>query len=271
LAEYFSNQTLSGSPTVTRCETSINNTWGSGGPGGGVPVDHFSARWTGSFDFAAGDATFTTTADDGIRLWVDNQIVIDNWVDQGATTKTATRTMTAGSHQVKVEYYENSIDAVAKASWAAAGPPPSGCPSGQFLAEYFGNKTLSGTAVLSRCEAAINNDWGSGSPGSGVPNDNFSVRWTGPFNFAAGDATFTTTADDGIRLWVDNQIVIDNWVDQGATTKTATRTMTAGSHQVKVEYYDSCCSAVAKASWTGGATAAARRWTADAPARQAGG
>jgi hypothetical protein len=46
-------------------------------------------------------------------------------------------------------------------------------------------------------------------------------------------------------------LLIDNWVEQAVTTKTATQTLTAGSHQLKVEYYDSCCAAVAKASWTG--------------------
>ena len=75
-------------------------------------------RWTGNFDFAAGDTTFSVTADDGVRLYLDGQLLIDRWVDQGASTYTATRTLTAGTHQVKMEYYENTGDAVAKASWA---------------------------------------------------------------------------------------------------------------------------------------------------------
>ena len=72
-------------------------------------------RWLGQFDFAAGATTFTVTADDGIRLWVDGSLVINAWIDQGATTYTATRTLTAGQHEVKVEYYENAWDAVARA------------------------------------------------------------------------------------------------------------------------------------------------------------
>ena len=251
-ATYFTNMTLSGSPALTRCETTINNDWGTGIPAPGIPADLFSVRWTGNFNFAAGDATFSVTADDGVRLYLDGALVIDKWIDQSATTYTATRTMTAGTHQVKVEYYENTGDAVAKASWRA-GPPPAGCPTGQYEATYFTNMTLSGSPALTRCETTINNDWGTGIPAPGIPADLFSVRWTGNFDFAAGDTTFSVTADDGVRLYLDGALVIDKWIDQSATTYTATRTMTAGTHQVKVEYYENTGDAVAKASWSGGA------------------
>ena len=114
--------TLSGSPAVSRCENPpLNYNWGQGAPTAGVPADHFSARWEGQFSFAAGAATFTATADDGIRLYVDGTLVINAWVDQGATTYTGTRTLTAGTHQVRVEYYDNEVDAVAQVSWTGGG------------------------------------------------------------------------------------------------------------------------------------------------------
>jgi glucose/arabinose dehydrogenase len=120
-AQYFSNMTLSGSPVHTACEAAIDYDWGMGSPAGPVPSDQFSARWTGQFSFPAGDTTFTATADDGIRLWVDGVLVINAWVDQPATTYTGTRTLTAGTHEVKVEYYENGWDAVARVSWPGSG------------------------------------------------------------------------------------------------------------------------------------------------------
>ena len=98
--------------------------------------------------------------------------------------------------------------------------------------------TLSGTPLFTRCETAINYNWGSGGPGNGIPNDNFSVRWTGRFTFPAGISTFTTVSDDGVRLWVDNVLLIDRWTDHAPTTDTATQTLTAGDHDVKVEYYE---------------------------------
>jgi hypothetical protein len=70
------------------------------------------------------------TADDGIRLWVDGDLLIDAWTDQSPTSYQVTRTLTAGSHAVKVEYYENGGGAVVGLSHVAALssqlPPPSG-------------------------------------------------------------------------------------------------------------------------------------------------
>ena len=76
-------------------------------------------RWTGTHDFEEGDYTFTTT-DDGVRLWVDGELIIDQWHGQSATAHSATRAMTAEEHEVKMEHYEGYFDAVAKLSWQKA-------------------------------------------------------------------------------------------------------------------------------------------------------
>jgi glucose/arabinose dehydrogenase/PKD repeat protein len=248
-AEYFANLTLSGSPVLTPCETAINNDWGNGGPGNGIPNDNFSVRWTGQFTFAAGSYVFTARADDGVRVWVDGTLIIDQWKDQPPTTYQATVSLTAGTHEVRVEYYEKAGGAVAQVSWASS-PGGGGCPTGQYQAQYYNNVNLSGTPTFTRCKAApINHNWGTGGPGNGVPTNHFSVRWTGRFNFTAGSKTFTTRSDDGIRLWVDGVLLINFWTDHGPTTRTATRTMTAGEHEVKVEYYERTGRALIQVSW----------------------
>jgi glucose/arabinose dehydrogenase len=256
-AQYYANMTLTGTPATERCETAIDYDWGSGSPAPNVPVNQFSARWTGTFTFTAGTYQFTATADDGIRVWVDGTLLIDAWRDQAPTTYQATRTLTAGDHEVKVEYYENGGGAVARVSWQfnqPPPPPPSSCPTGEYSTQYYGNMTLSGTPALQRCETTIDYDWGTGGPGFGVPPDQFSARWTGTFSLTAGTYQFTATADDGIRVWVDGAPLIDAWVDQGPTTYQATRSLTAGDHVVKVEYYENGGGAVARVSWinTGG-------------------
>jgi hypothetical protein len=116
-ASCFADQTLSGTPAGERGEAAIDYDWGLSGPAGvgvGVVTDNFSARWVRTQAFAAGSYTFTATADDGVRVYLDGALVIDQWKDQSATTYTASRPVTAGDHEVKVEYYENGGDAVAK-------------------------------------------------------------------------------------------------------------------------------------------------------------
>jgi glucose/arabinose dehydrogenase len=123
-----------------------------------------------------------------------------------------------------------------------------GCATGTFLAEYRNNTDLSGAPALSRCESTINHDWADNRPGPGVNVDDFSARWTGQFAFAGGNYTFSSTTDDGVRVYVDGSLVIDGWQD-GSTTRTASTSLAAGMHAVKVEYYEHAGNAVAQVSW----------------------
>jgi endonuclease YncB( thermonuclease family) len=134
-AQYFNNVTLSGTPAFTRCEATVSYAWGSGGPGNGLGTDNFSVRWTGRHQFAAGSYTFTIQTDDGARLWLDGQVVHEAWKDQGAVTYVVTRTLTAGEHEVSLEYYENGGGAVARLNWqAGGGPTPTSTPTGRIEA-----------------------------------------------------------------------------------------------------------------------------------------
>jgi hypothetical protein len=124
------------------------------------------------------------------------------------------------------------------------------CSTGQFLAEYFANVNLTAPPALMRCDATpLNFNWGTGSPDPSIPADNFSARWTGQFPFSAGVYTFIATADDGVRVRVDGDLVINGWVDQGPTPYTAYKTLTEGSHTVVMEYYERGGGAVAQLGW----------------------
>ncbi len=123
------------------------------------------------------------------------------------------------------------------------------CPVGQYRAEYFANTALDGPPVFTRCEAAIRYNWGTRGPGHGLARDSFSVRWTGRFIFGEGPVTFRTLSDDGLRLFVDGALVIDFWNEHGATPFDATRALSAGEHEVTVEYFEAGGDAVARVSW----------------------
>ena len=92
-----------------------------------------------------------------------------------------------------------------------------------------------------RLDPTVNFDWASSSPATGVTADNFSVRWTGQVQApVTGNYTFTTMADDGVRLWVNGQLLIDNWVDQAVATRTsAPVALVAGTrYDIRMEYYE---------------------------------
>jgi glucose/arabinose dehydrogenase/PKD repeat protein len=247
-AEYFSNRDLTGAPVLTRQDDAINFDWGNGTPGNGVPADNFSARWSRSLSVVE-DSSYklTVTGDDGVRLFVDGQNVLDKWILQGPTTYTVTRHLSPGTHQIVLEYFEAFGGAVAKLAYEKTSEPPEQPPPLEpFAAEYFDNTTLTGAPVLTRNDDAIDFDWGAGSPSPAVPSNQFSARWTRTKTYETGTYRFNVTGDDGVRVLVDGDPVIDGWVYQAPTTYTADVPLSAGQHTVVVEYFEFAGGAVAK-------------------------
>lgn len=128
-------------------------------------------------------------------------------------------------------------------------PPPAEPPAGGYTAEYWNNKRLAGTPVLTRNEATVQVDT-SGSPAPGVNPDNFSARWSAQPTLSAGSYKFDAAADDGVRVKLDDAVIIDGWKDQSATAYTATRTLAAGTHKIVVEFFESTGRALANFSFS---------------------
>lgn len=243
--QYWNNLNLSGTPAMEREDADLNFNWGAGSPGGAIGVDQFSARWTRYIYVNAGTYRFSATSDDGVRLYLDDVLVIDDWSDHAARTKTADRSLTAGHHLLRVEYYERGGQATIQLTFAAVEPPISG-----WRGEYFNNTDLSGAPAVVRDDAAINFDWGTGAPVSGVGADNFSVRWTRSLSLTPGNYRFSVTVDDGVRLWVNNHLLIDKWQLQAATTYSGDIYVPTGATPIKMHYYEQGGQAVAKLSYT---------------------
>jgi hypothetical protein len=109
---------------------------------------------------------------------------------------------------------------------------------GIWRAEYFNNLYLSGSPVVVRNEGTLNYNWGEGSPVAGIGSDNYSIRWTGLWPFSEGTQRFHARVDDGVRLYVDDVLVIDSWQDGGQRELTAERWLSGGQHTLRVEYYE---------------------------------
>ena len=131
-------------------------------------------------------------------------------------------------------------------------PTPTPVPPNGLSATYFDNIDFTG-AVVSRYDQTLNFDWGTGSPAVGIGSDSFSARWTG---FVAvpksGNYTFFTTSDDGVRLWVNDKLIVNNWTAHATTTNSGTVKLNTGiKYSIKYEYYDNTGGAVAKLLWSG--------------------
>lgn len=125
-------------------------------------------------------------------------------------------------------------------------------PSAALTGSYYSGSNFT-TLLLTRDEASINYNWSTGSPDPSVPADKFSVRWDGSLKpSATGTYTFQTNSDDGVRLWVNNVLVINQWNDHAATIHTGTVSLTAGvTVPVRLEYYENGGYAVAQLQWSG--------------------
>ena len=115
---YFNNTTLTGAPVLERIER-VGFTW-SGSPGPGVDADQFSVRWTGFIEASAtGGFQFQTRSNDGVRLWIDGNLVIDHWAAHGTSydTTAAIPLVRNQRYAVTMEYYDVSGTGVARLSW----------------------------------------------------------------------------------------------------------------------------------------------------------
>jgi len=125
-------------------------------------------------------------------------------------------------------------------------------PGGGVRANYYKGMNFE-NFVLSRTDPQINFNWGDpGGPDPSVGDDNFSVRWTAEVEAAFTETyTFYPTTDDGVRLWVDGQLLVDNWVDRSATENSGKIDLIAGNtYSLVMEYYENGGGAVAELRWS---------------------
>jgi YD repeat-containing protein len=131
-------------------------------------------------------------------------------------------------YDIKMEHFDSTGGAQAKLLWSSPSTVeqiipqsqlylPGGSTGGGLQGDYFNNTTLSGAPALTRTDSTVDFTW-SGSPGAGIPSDNFAVRWTGQVQAQFSEQyELCTLTDDGARLWINGLPVVDKWVGQGAT------------------------------------------------------
>ena len=243
LVSYWNNQALIGEPVVTGEDDEINYSWGESAPTSGVDADDFSARWTRRVDFEEGTYRFLATSDDGVRVFLDGNLIINEWNRQSARTFTVDRELAAGEHTLRVEYFEDYGDARVEFRWYEVDE----AATDFWRGEYFNNRDLIGTPAFVREDEEIDFNWGGGSPGNGISDDDFSIRWTRTLDLDEGRYRFRTRTDDGVRLYIDGTLVISEWHIMSDERFAYDITFDDdGTHTVRMEYYEATGSARAE-------------------------
>ncbi|MFO7891675.1 MAG: glycoside hydrolase family 31 protein [bacterium] len=109
--EYFNNQDLQGEPVFVRRDTNLNFIWGSESPDPRISANHFSVRWTGTIypSDESSSSRFKVISDDGVRVWIQDSLVVDGWRDQAPTDYPVRMKLNPGqSYPLKIEFYENA-------------------------------------------------------------------------------------------------------------------------------------------------------------------
>lgn len=270
LGSYFANKNLAGTPVFTRVDSLINFDWVNGSPHSSIPADLFSVRWDGEIVPRFNEVyTLTFRTDDGVRIWFDGQLIVNYWSDRSAADSTYSFHAVAGrAYRIRMEYYENGGLAVAKMLWSSASESAGLIPSSQLnptepdtsgpigtgtglTGSYFTNETLAGVPTVSRIDSQVNFDWAGGSPASTIPADSFSARWTGDIETRYTEPyTLILRTDDGVRMWLDGVLVINDWILRGAANSSYTFNAEAGRrYRIHIEYYEHFGSAVAQLHW----------------------
>jgi hypothetical protein len=271
--EYFAAPDLT-DRRFTRIDSRIDFDWPDGICAPDMPVK-FSARWTGYLvPRYTEEYTFHTTVDDGMRLWIDEQQVIEHWT-RPLGDDTAKIALTAGRlYRVRLEYTNSGgFRGTMRWRWSSAHqadePVPPACfrtPSPEkrraqgLKGEYFQGQNFEKRIVV-RADAQVDFDWTLKAPDPQMMREHFSARWTGfliPPETA--DYTITLRSDDGSSLWLEDKLLVDNQGNHPVQDKSASIHLEAGrSYPLRLEYYQDMGAAQMQLLWaTGGGAAEAK-------------
>jgi len=194
--QYWNNTSFSGNPTFTRTDATINFNWGTGSPDASIPADNFAARWTLVQNFAAGAYRFRLGADDGMRFYIDDILILDKlggFGTGGFGSATQDVNVGAGLHTLRVEYIEVGGQAGALFDWtvlSVSATLPAGTNASGLVTATFAPTTVGGAQKL--CEVIV--DGANIRPDPSTNNPAIAR--------ARARQTFTVTAVSTDFLWV---------------------------------------------------------------------
>jgi beta-glucosidase len=151
--------------------------------------------------------------------------------------------------QVKIDYFGAGVGSFAAAQFLH--PADDGKLEPGLKAEFFDNPNLSGQPVAVRVNSHVDFEWPTGKPIPQLSSDRFSVRWTGMIlSSDSGPHVFRARSDDGVRVFLNGELIIDDWQDHAPRTVTTIHRLEAGkTYSIRVDYHNSAGAALAQFAW----------------------
>lgn len=210
------------------------------------------------------NVTFATNPS-GLQLTVNGVILtgpqtIVSWEAYQLNVNAPNQTDAGGGQQAFASWSDGGAQAhtittpAADATYTASFNTVASGPVGIGLSGFYYDDLGFTSLKAVRNDAGVNFDWGTSTPsGTSLSSpDTFSVRWTGKvYAPVTGSYTFTTTSDDGVRLYVNGQLIVNNFTDHAATDNSGSINLTGGTlYDIKLEYYENGGQAVARLAWS---------------------
>lgn len=280
--EYWNNTSQAGKPIYSTQVDTISFDWGDQRPAG-VSTSVFSARYTGNAYMDGGRYEFEVTVQGEVHVYINGALIINESsnnlngsyrgqanVIRGINAVRVDYINRGGAAQVQLNYRQVAAQIDEKPTPTATAtkiivppfptkqpsdtgernPPSTPIPSKSWKVEYFNNPNVSGKPVFVTQATRVYFMWGQAIAARGVNRDQFSARMTKNETFAQGTYRFTARSDDGVRVYVDDDLVIDEWRAQPfGKNYSVDVPMTKGVHQLKVEYFDQGGAAALQFSW----------------------
>lgn len=241
LGKYYNNVDLT-ERVLSRVDPTVNFDWAYGSPDESISVDGFSARWEGEVEAQyTEEYTFYARSDDGVRLWVDDKLLINYWGDQSSTERSGKISLEAGKkYAIRMDYYENAYNAVAMLSWSSKSQSKQIIPATQlYPAPDLG---ACGIAILTSAESKVNPAWVEGMVGENATSITVSINGGESFdayrlntNEWFADNASASGKPRGIILTQGNATPITISATDGSTTNTATQALTWTSTDISTE------------------------------------
>ncbi len=213
-AEYYHNSDLTAF-ALSRVDQKIDFVWGKNSPTPAIYKNTYSARWHGFIEPRFSEQyTFSTISDDGVRLWINDQLIIDNWVDHSARIDSGSIILAAGGkYSIRLEYYERYGDSTVQLKWSSASQPEQIVPTSQLYTNVLGLSVYTDGTLLQDGDTIYIVEYGTKRPIASM--DLFNQLGYDVNNINTGD--FTAVPDGPAVTTAQSRHVRGSLVDVNGT------------------------------------------------------